>query len=79
MPRLIKNITSEIIEDKNALINKFTINSDIGLEDYISIYNFTGFLQNFISVVELDEFVDLRYHGLISNNNKTFTEIEISY
>lgn len=79
MPRLIKNISAEIIEESISTISFNSINGQLGLEDYVKVYNFTGFLQNFLSVYKTEELLDLRYYGIISNNNKTFTEIEISY
>lgn len=80
MPRLIKYITAEIIQENVSDINAFkSIDMQVGLEDYAKVYNFTGFLQNFTKVIELEELPDLTYYGIIGNSNKKFTEIEISY
>lgn len=80
MPRLIKYITAEVIEENVTTIDGFSsINTQIGLEDYACVYNFTGYLQNFNQVIELTELPDLTYYGIVTNANKTFTEIEISY
>ena len=79
MPRLIKNIIAEIIEENISTINFNSINGQLGLEDYVEVYNFTGFLQNFVNVYKTEELLDLTYYGIMSNNNKVLTEIEISY
>ena len=80
MPRLIKNITAEAIEENVSVISGFgTVNTQIGLEDYSNVYNFTGYLQNFTKVKTLIELPDLAYYGLAVNRNKIFDEIDISY
>jgi hypothetical protein len=80
MPRLIKYISAEVIQENISEIDSFgSINTQVGLEDYVSVYNFTGFLQNFNQSIELTELPELKYYGIIANTNKSFTEIEISY
>jgi|AntAceMinimDraft_18_1070375.scaffolds.fasta_scaffold69154_2 hypothetical protein len=80
MPRLIKNIIAEFIEENISIVDGFNyIESQIGLEDYVSVYNFIGYLQDFSRVIELTELPEIKYYGIIPNRNKTFIEIEISY
>ena len=80
MPRLIKYISAEAIEENIARIDGFkSIEGIVGMGDYINVFYLTAYLQNFIKVTELVEFPDLVYYGIVSNSNKTFTEIEISY
>jgi hypothetical protein len=80
MPRLIKNIVGEVIEENVSSIDAFkNIEGQVGLEDYAAVYNFTGYLQNFSKLDSLVELETLSYYGLLTNRNKTFIEIEISY
>jgi len=80
MPRLIKKINAEVITENISVIDGFNrINTQVGLEDYAAVYNFTGYLQNFSKVDSLTNFNDIVYYGLAVNRNKDFIEIDISY
>lgn len=80
MPRLIKNISGEIIEENISIVKGIkSIEGQVGLEDYAKVYNFTGYLQNFTKVSELSEMLKLKYFGVMANLNKEWIEIEVSY
>jgi len=79
MINFIKNIEAEIIEEKISNIGIASIvNGVIGLEDYVDVYNFKGFLQNFTKVYHKEEY-KVNYKGVLSNIESDFIELEIDY
>ena len=80
MPKLIKHISttySESIKDDVSLSDNITM--EFGEGDYQKVGNLTGFFQDYTRIEETEEFNKSATFGLITNKNKTFTEIEISY
>jgi len=79
MIKYIKNIETEIIqENTDTVILTSNIGGKIGLEDYVDVYNFKGFLQNFTKV-ETKDVIDVNYKGVLDNTQKIFFELNIDY
>lgn len=80
MPRLLKQINAEIITEKIHELDGFNnVNAIISLGDYIDSYHYIGFIQYFNLNTKIEDFEDLKSYGLLGNNNRTFSEIEINY
>ncbi len=78
MPHLIKNIEGEVLDNFVGNTSSLsTIVGEIGLEDYIGLNNYTGYIQNFSKIEEVVGLTIPTSFGLI-NNNEMIT-LEISY
>lgn len=80
MPILIQNITGNISDNISDDVNviKF-VQADFGYKDWFKIGYLEVFLQNYKQVSEITDLNKTKDFGLIVNNGKTFTEINISY
>ena len=80
MPQLIKNIQAEAIDINTGSVNG--VNSIVGLvqqEDYVQLYGFVAYLQNF---TKTDETVLLKKplnFGLKNGLNRPINYLEIDY
>ena len=80
MPKLIKNIEAELVEEKEAqLKNSFSVNALIGNNLYFNVYGYIGYIQDFSSINKTNEMTSLTNKGIKENNKSDFTEIDISY
>lgn len=80
MPRLIKNIIGEVIQDTSSTIkNMLEFKSNIGYDDYVRVYGFEGFIQDYRFVIKTESITNNKIFGMLSNNNKEVIEIDISY
>lgn len=80
MPKLIKNISTNIIESFNDNIEfKNSVEGGFGYKDYFKLGNVEFFIQNYKKVIKSENLNKTRDFGLAFNSNKTFKEIEISY
>ena len=78
MPNLITKIEGVVTNETIANINTFkNIDIVVGTEDYINVYSLLAYLQNFKQVSEVKTLNKPLKFGL--NNNKSFTELDISY
>jgi len=82
MPILIQKITSKLTEAiSDNLISIHSINAEV-LEttcNHISAPGFEAFMLDFSKVTSTETLTTNSNYGLIFNNNKTFTDINISY
>jgi len=80
MPKLIKNISTNVIEAFNDNVNLYnSVEGDFGYKDYFKVGNVEFFIQNYKKVIKSENLNKTRDFGLAFNSNKTFKEIEISY
>lgn len=80
MPLLIKNVSGEILDNLTTNVDAITsLDGKFGYEDWFKIGYLEVFIQNYKKVVETEDLIKPNTYGLLVNNNKTFTEIEISY
>jgi len=80
MPKLIKNISTNIIESHNDNIQfNNLVESDFGYEDYFKLGNVEFFTQNYKKLIESENLNKTTNFGLSFNSDKTFKEIIISY
>ena len=79
MPVLIRKIEANIIEGFIADVNMLTVVGEVGLEDYIKLGSFEGFLQNFSSVQVAQMYDTPAEFGLLRNKKEEFIELQISY
>lgn len=78
MPHLIKNIEGEVLNNFVGNTSSLSIIvGKIGLEDYIGLNNYIGYLQNFSRIEEVVGLTIPTSFGL-TNNNEMVT-LEISY
>jgi hypothetical protein len=78
MPKALKQITGSELDYYVATLSSSSfIESDIDMEDYVSVYGLIAFLQNYINTVELTNLGNPLEFGLI--NTKEMVTIEISY
>lgn len=79
MPALIRNIQANVLDNFSSSITILSISGEIGVEDYIKLYSFEAFLQNFTNVIETEVYETPRQFGLLRNKKEDFIELEISY
>ena len=80
MPILIQNITGSLADDIHDEIDAFNfVQADFGYDDWFKIGYLEVFLQNYKKVSETTDLNKTSSFGLLVNNNKTFTELNISY
>jgi hypothetical protein len=80
MPILIQNITGSLADDIHDEIDAFnSIETNFGYDDWFKIGSTEVFLQNYKKVSETIDLNKTRNFGLQINNNKTFTDLNISY
>jgi len=80
MPKLIKNVSTNVIESLNDNINlNNSVEGDFGYKDYFKIGNVEFFIQNYKKVIESENLNKAKDFGLAINSDKTFKELEISY
>ncbi len=80
MPILIQNINATLLDNITDDINaiKF-VEAEFGYKDWFKIGYLEVFLQNYKKVVSITDLNKTKDFGLIINNGKTFTELNISY
>jgi hypothetical protein len=80
MPKVIKNVSAEILP--NYIGNVTILPTPVGLvgeNDYIEIFNFVGFTQNFKFVKSLETIEKPNGFGLKNQFNIPIITLEISY
>jgi len=77
MSKLLKNIEANVCDNYESKINVGLIYSLVDIEDYINVYGFIGFTQNFKQVYLSDEFKINIPFGLRSD--KKIIELNINY
>ena len=80
MPKLIQNITGNLIEDIEGNVGYYNfITTEFGYDDWFKIGTLEVFLQNFKYVTESTDLNKNRDIGLAYNKGKEFKELYISY
>jgi hypothetical protein len=81
MLKLIKNIQGELLTSKVGSVNMHNgISAIIQMEDYINVYGFEAFLQNYTKVEEPREFLEIPLNFGLPNEYKLDVQtIEIDY
>jgi hypothetical protein len=82
MPILIQKITSNLTEAiSDNLISIHSINAEVHETtcNHILAPGFEAFMLDFSKVTSTETLTTNSNYGLIFNNNKTFTDINISY
>jgi hypothetical protein len=78
MIQLLKNIKGNFVTEIKGVVNYIgTIEAEIQQEDYVNIYGFTAFLQNFSQIPKTESFSTPNSFGYsipIGINIKTITE-----
>lgn len=78
MPRLLKNIDGQILDNFETTTKLLmSVEGYYGEDDYIKLSGFEAFLQDFRKAPEVIDFAVPPNFGL--KNNTSFTTIEISY
>ena len=80
MPLLIKSVNGKVLDNLKTDIKYVKlVEGNFGHGDWFKIGHLEVFLQNFKQVISSEVLETPNKYGLIVNNDKTFTEIEISY
>lgn len=80
MPLLIQNITAQKLDHFQDDINFIvSFEGSIGTDDYVKLNRLEAMLQDFTRVSEDEAYETPSVFGLVINENKTFTELDISY
>jgi len=79
MPRLLKQIEGNILDNFTSEVKIMGVVGDISIGDYIKLELFEGFLQNFSNVCETYEYETPVEFGLLRNKKEEFIKLEISY
>ena len=80
--QLINNISFNVLEPISGVINTNTNVTFTAHEttcNHISTFGFEGFVLNLKQVINSEVFETSNNRGLTINNNKNFTELNISY
>jgi len=79
MPRLIKKIVGEVTNDVIGQIRKVQMFGEYDSEDYVNIYGFIGFTQDFSKVMNCEHYNSLIFYGLKHDRDIITNELNISY
>lgn len=80
MPQLIKNIKSEYTTLTTGSVNTLkTLNGVVKLEDYIELYGFVAYLQNFTKIEDSELLIKPLTFGLKNRYNLLINNLEIDY
>lgn len=78
MPKLLKNITANILNTFTSNVRLFkTLNTQFGEGDYVKVYGIEAFLQDYSQINITENLNKSLNFGLQINSN--FTILEISY
>jgi hypothetical protein len=79
MPKLLKNIEGYITDTNIGVVNCDDLFTGVlGYGDYMKLYRFTGFFIDLSKSNTITEYTQPKNIG-IKNNNRIFTELNISY
>lgn len=80
MPKVIRNISGEILPNYESTINVFSTPIGlIGNTDYIEVFNFIGFVQDFRSAKSIETLQKPLSFGLKNQYGLPIITLEISY
>ncbi len=80
MPRLLKNVESELLSNLTTSLTYVKgIVGEVQFEDYININGFTAYLQDLSEVRLTSSLVKPTLFGLKNNSNLVITTINIDY
>ena len=80
MPQLIKNVEGTYIEQTVGSIKTLqSISGVVKLEDYVDLFGFTAYLQNFTKVEETAMLINPINFGLKNKFNLPIKSLEIDY
>lgn len=80
MPQLIKNISSQVYQVSTGEITGLkAITGQIEQEDYINLFGYVAYLQNFSKIEDTEALIKPSLFGLTNQYNIPIVTLEINY